>query len=104
MLIKMYFRDVKLIKMYSRQKYGIPRRAFNIIGLRLNIAYAFILNCSRLSEPILFEMLRTIYELYGPKAAFEYWCLCLYFDNLSKTDAYYRVFYMYGPKVIAHFS
>ena len=74
--------------MYSRQRYGIPRRSLNIIGLRLNIAYAFILDCSQLFELIIFEILRTIYEINGSQAAFESWCSSIYIDNLSKTDTY----------------
>ena len=70
--------------MNSRQRYAIPRGVRNIIGLRLNIAYAFILDCSQLFEPIRFDMLRKIYGLKGPQAAFEYWCSGIYIDNLGK--------------------
>ena len=70
--------------MNSRQRYAIPRGARNIIGLRLNIAYAFILDCSQLFEPIRFYILRKIYGLKGPQAAFEYWCSGIYIDNLGK--------------------
>ena len=70
--------------MNSRQRYAIPRGVRNIIGLRLNIAYAFILDCSQLFEPIRFDILRKIYGLKGPQAAFEYWCSGIYIDNLGK--------------------
>ena len=73
---------------FCRQRYAIPRRVQNIIGLKLNIAYAFILNCSQLSEPVGFEILRMIYELHGPQDAFHYWCLGIYMDNLSNTDTH----------------
>ena len=70
--------------MNSRQRYAIPRGARNIIGLRLNISYAFILDCSQLFELISFDILRKIYELKGPQAAFEYWFSGIYIDNLGK--------------------
>ena len=77
-------RFMPFIYLYSRQRYAISRRAQNIINMKLNFAYAFILDCSQLSELIRFEILRQNYELTGPQAAFEYWCAGLIVDNLSK--------------------
>ena len=77
--------DQAILKfVFYRQRYAISRRAQNIIDIKLNFAYAFILDCSQLSQPIIFEILRKMYELTGPQAVFEYWWSGLLIDNLSK--------------------